>query len=887
MHSVPMTLRTVLPVLTLSLAAVLVFAQAAWAGSVVRLVDRGTGPDGVARVLLSGDDNASQITVQRAPQPLDQPAGDRITITDASGVTRDETDFLTAIDGGGYCGNAGATEVFCVVLDDAPITTAGSALGDGGDQIIVLPASGGPEVQLDVEGGAGNDILVGGAGRDRLDGGPGSDQLAGLGGGDFLFDTGADDQPDTVSYDDAAHTVTGVNVTIGDGTANDGTQGVDGSGATSLDDVGAGIDRVVGTNFDDVLFGSAAPETLVGGLGTDVLYGQGGNDRLEARDDTVDGTLDCGDGDDTAVVDADDPAPAHCETQDRPAPPAPNVLTRPTLTSVALPDIRKGVYAGLSIDGIEAQLGKVIPSTVVAMPLDYAQAASRAGKAKVTPFDIVASSPNPGARVTGSMAKPVAVRAFFWDPTKDVKKQPCTKKVVIRGKGGRGPKQQLSAALKGLGFREGKAGSEGDAQDLLRRIGCPYDAVITYSAKARESTVLGAKFTTLTRKTKANGKVRTTKVKGYQLRVQAPYEGSDFLVTFGGPYTVKGTDRPMNGALQLAAGHTLQLKVNVREKATGRIAEGTLAELTAPGGGTIAAGRTDANGMVSLTGYVAQAGQYDLSLSRSRVDPVTKDAVDQQGLSTLTAVTPGRGAWDGLGTGALSTRRGAPTARAAAGVGPFQYLQQVVGALTARAITDHVRLAAGLTQAQADVLLSLNLQLLNVPLDSDAAAIAGVRRLNLVPAIATTRAGRPCGEWKAPAIETRTALGVHKDDAIEGRTVGARFDCGRAVLMDPQSGLLLVGQGYAIGSALIANDGASLIANDGASLIANDGASLIANDGASFVPLTPLLANDGASLMSDHGAGIVSNHSGAIVSNHSSGFVQPLGAGTTFQTVGR
>ena len=885
MH-IAMLVRTLVPTLVGMAMLMAAFAPTAFGASTVRMEPVNLG--GVEAVWIAGDDGGSTITVQRttltgAEQGVPGLAGKQaVEITDTTGVTRDGAYNVETLD---YCSDITADTVRCYVAAGSGVSTAGTTLGGGGDILTLVPAAVGSEVLLDVEGGPGNDILVGGPGRDRFDGGPGSDQLAGLAGGDFLLDTGTDPgDVDTVAYNDAAHGTTGVSVTLDDGNSNDGTEGVDGDGPLSLDNVGAGIDRLVGSDFDDFVFGSDASETLVGGLGTDALYGQGGDDRLEARDATVDGTLDCGAGTDTAIVDADDPQVAHCESVDRPvAASTPPEITS-TLRQIALPDIRKGVYAGLSIDGIEDELSKVVPSSITPQPLDYAQAASRAGKAKVTPFDIIGSSPAAGARVSGSLGNPVKVRAFFWDPTKDVRKQACNSDVRVRGKGGRGPKLSLKTALKGLGFREGKAGNEGDAQDLLRKIGCPYDATFTYSAKAKEARVVTAQFTKLTRKTKSGTAVKTTTVKGYKLRVQAPREENDFLTTYTQPVTQRDNELPLSQDLTMAVGKTLRLVLNVREKATGRIAEGTLAELIGPGGVTVASGKTDSGGMVSFTGYIAAKGDYDLFLSRSRSNPVTGETVHQEGITALQAVTPGA-SWTTVSGSTITLKKGA---RAAAGDNnPITFFLELANAFTAKAIADAVSLSAGLTQAQVDQLLPFYLKLLNVPLDSPAAIAVGVRKLNLVPAIAATRAGKLCPTWEAPAIETRSAVGLYKDDAIAGKAVGARFDCGRAVMIDPDTGLVLIGNGYAIGSALIANDGASLIANDGASLISDHGAGLLANDGASFVPLSPLLANDGASLISDHGAGIVSNNSGAIVSNHSSGFVQPLGAGTTFQSVGR
>lgn len=391
-----------------------------------------------------------------------------------------------------------------------------SNLGGGNDSITVVPAATGTEIELEVDGGAGDDTLIGG---------DGSDVMQGNGGRDTFSDAGATPgQIDTVSYNDTGHSAAGVNVTIEDGNANDGTDGIDGTPAA--DQVSVGIDRVVGTDFDDLIFGSASADTIVGGLGVDTLLGTAGDDRLEARDGTADSTVDCGEGTDTAITDGIDPAAKGCESEDRSgggggggtAPLAPSGPTRfQTGSSGTMPDLRDEPFDGLSFPAMETELRRSFWSVIAPVALTYQQAAARAGRAKVRPYDVIAQSPNPGARVQSSMLEPLVVRVFYWDPARDAVKQPCTNTARLRA-GGAAP-VPLATALRGLEFREGTPGSEGAAQNLLRRIGCPYDAKIRYSARAKDATVRGAKATTLTRKGRQNGKVTTTEVKGFALTV--------------------------------------------------------------------------------------------------------------------------------------------------------------------------------------------------------------------------------------------------------------------------------------------------------------------------------------------------------------------------------
>ncbi len=120
--------------------------------------------------------------------------------------------------------------------------------GQGGDDILI--------------GGAGIDILIGGPGNDLFIPGPGMDQVS----DDILSAPG---EIDTVSYVDSLEPV------IVDLNPIDGDQGGDGI---------LGVERVIGSNFGDVLYGSDTPgiasDTLIGAAGDDTLVGFQGDDLL-------------------------------------------------------------------------------------------------------------------------------------------------------------------------------------------------------------------------------------------------------------------------------------------------------------------------------------------------------------------------------------------------------------------------------------------------------------------------------------------------------------------------------------------------------------------------------------------------------------------------------
>ena len=113
-------------------------------------------------------------------------------------------------------------------------------------------------------GEEGNDILNGGSGNDSLDGGAGNDALIGGAGAD-KFIGGADF--DTVAYASAS-----IGVTINMATA--------GISNDAQGDTYVGIERIVGSNFGDIINGDASGNILDGGNGEDWLFGGSGDDTL-------------------------------------------------------------------------------------------------------------------------------------------------------------------------------------------------------------------------------------------------------------------------------------------------------------------------------------------------------------------------------------------------------------------------------------------------------------------------------------------------------------------------------------------------------------------------------------------------------------------------------
>ena len=124
-----------------------------------------------------------------------------------------------------------------------------------------------------LNGGADSDTLLGGNGVDVLDGGAGNDILNGGAG------------TDTASFASATAFVV---VTLA-------TQGVAQNTRQGMDTL-IGIERLIGSDFNDQLTGGAGNDRLEGGLGNDFMVGNAGNDTFFGGDG--DDRMDGGAGDD-------------------------------------------------------------------------------------------------------------------------------------------------------------------------------------------------------------------------------------------------------------------------------------------------------------------------------------------------------------------------------------------------------------------------------------------------------------------------------------------------------------------------------------------------------------------------------------------------------------
>jgi hypothetical protein len=228
-----------------------------------------------------------------AGEPTVARAGATVTIT-AGSIARNDNITLQSVSGrlhvfgqvvatGSGCQQVSANEVNC----GTGVTTVNATLGGGNDRFSSLVGIGGT-----IDGGGGDDFFLAGRGFDGTSfvyrGGTGNDTI----------DYGSSGQPVTVTKDNSARP---------DGRSID------------RDDVTRDVETIEGTIGADTLIGSNVFDRLIGGGGADSLEGKGGDDIIDATDlqGTKDTVIDCGNGNDNAVVDAAD-APRACETVSRP-----------------------------------------------------------------------------------------------------------------------------------------------------------------------------------------------------------------------------------------------------------------------------------------------------------------------------------------------------------------------------------------------------------------------------------------------------------------------------------------------------------------------------------------------------------------------------------------
>ncbi|MDZ4843388.1 MAG: calcium-binding protein [Hyphomicrobium aestuarii] len=158
-----------------------------------------------------------------------------------------------------------------------PLVPEAYSADGAGDTFAGIEAVSGSKFADKISGNAEANILIGGDGNDELYGRAGSDTLIGGQGADTI-DGG--DGTDTASYGKSA---AGVQVSL--------QTGIIGKGGDAEGDTLMGIERLIGSDYDDVLTGSDSADTLSGGSGNDTVNGGVGNDKIDGGEgaDLIDG----------------------------------------------------------------------------------------------------------------------------------------------------------------------------------------------------------------------------------------------------------------------------------------------------------------------------------------------------------------------------------------------------------------------------------------------------------------------------------------------------------------------------------------------------------------------------------------------------------------------
>jgi Ca2+-binding RTX toxin-like protein len=192
-------------------------------------------------------------------------AGGNDTLIGGSGA--DQLLGGAGIDTAGYTGSNAAVAVNL----KTGTGSGGHAAGDTLNKVENVIGSGFNDTLI---GNGANNTLNGGAGNDSLSGANGSDTLLGAAGNDTLIGgAGADVLNGGADFDTASYAQSdgAVVVDLASGTA---------IGGHAAGDTLSGIEKVIGSAFNDTLLGNGQANSLHGGAGNDTLDGSAGNDFL-------------------------------------------------------------------------------------------------------------------------------------------------------------------------------------------------------------------------------------------------------------------------------------------------------------------------------------------------------------------------------------------------------------------------------------------------------------------------------------------------------------------------------------------------------------------------------------------------------------------------------
>jgi Ca2+-binding RTX toxin-like protein len=169
--------------------------------------------------------------------------------------------------------------------------------GRGGDDTVTIDETNGAlGERVEIDGGAGNDILNGSAGAERITGGEGDDQINGNGGSDWINGAAGDDVITAGNGRDVIYGGPGND----DVTAGGGRDFVRGGIGNDTLRGNAGFDTLFGEHGNDEIHGDEDADVVIGGLGNDVVHAGEGNNFIFALDGSD--TVTAGSGNDRAFV---------------------------------------------------------------------------------------------------------------------------------------------------------------------------------------------------------------------------------------------------------------------------------------------------------------------------------------------------------------------------------------------------------------------------------------------------------------------------------------------------------------------------------------------------------------------------------------------------------
>ena len=236
-------------------------------------------------------------------------------VTPLTGIDAHEviggTPYADLILGGGgvdtLYGDDGDDKLYGQAGNDNIYGNAGNDFIDGGQGDDHIDGGDGNDVLLAGANGAGGDVILGGAGDDVIIGSDSHDEMFGNAGNDVIYTGDGGDLAYGDEGDDVIVVGPGDDVVYGGG-GNDTVSFTLATGPITFDLAitdpqftgSAGTDQVkstenvIGSAFDDHIFGDGANNILIGGTGDDVLDGRGGIDTVSYGDATVGVRVDLG-----------------------------------------------------------------------------------------------------------------------------------------------------------------------------------------------------------------------------------------------------------------------------------------------------------------------------------------------------------------------------------------------------------------------------------------------------------------------------------------------------------------------------------------------------------------------------------------------------------------